>query len=94
MLSAFMRSFINDAELCCEQIGQQAALLWVGANPEPTPAPARAGAFCRAIGSLTRLSPHRLASGKDRGSYGAGYVYACEQNKNYPMPQVGGKHNM
>jgi hypothetical protein len=35
MLSAFMRSFINDAELCCEQIGQQAALLWVGATRSP-----------------------------------------------------------
>ena len=38
-LSAFTRSFISDAELCCEHIGQQAALLWVGAKPEPTPAP-------------------------------------------------------
>jgi hypothetical protein len=35
MLSAFMRSFINDAELCCEHIGQQAALLWVGASRCP-----------------------------------------------------------
>jgi hypothetical protein len=35
MLSAFMRSFINDAELCCEHIGQQAALLWGGATRSP-----------------------------------------------------------
>src|SRR5262245_52036390 len=71
-LSAFTCSFISDAELCCEHVGQQAALLWVGAYPEPTPAPQRG---LRAVPSahFARLSPHRLASGKDRGSLGAGY---------------------
>ena len=34
-LSAFMCSFISDAELCCEHIGQQAALLWGGATRSP-----------------------------------------------------------
>jgi hypothetical protein len=31
-LSAFTCSFISDAELCCEHISQQAALLWDGAT--------------------------------------------------------------
>ena len=45
-LSAFTCSFISDAELCCEHVGQQAALLWVGAYPEPTPAPQGGFAPC------------------------------------------------
>ena len=75
MLSAFMRSFINDAELCCEQIGQQAALLWVGASRCPL-LPRKRGLSRRALGAFARLSPHRLVSGKDRGSHGAGYEHS------------------
>jgi hypothetical protein len=73
MLSAFMRSFINDAELCCEHIGQQAALLWVGASRCPL-LPRKRG--FRAVPSAPLLGcPRcRMVSGKDRGSYGAGYV--------------------
>jgi hypothetical protein len=56
MLSAFMRSFINDAELCCEHIGQQAALLWVGASRCPL-LPRKTGLSRRALGAFARLSP-------------------------------------
>ena len=34
-LSAFTCSFISDAELCCEHISQQAALLWDGPTRSP-----------------------------------------------------------
>ena len=73
MLSAFMRSFINDAELCCEHVGQQAALLWVGASRCPL-LPRKRG--FRAVPSALLLGcPRcRMVSDKDRGSYGAGYV--------------------
>ena len=46
-------------------------LLWVGASRCPL-LPRKTGLSRRALGAFARLSPR--VSGKDRGSYGAGYV--------------------
>jgi hypothetical protein len=58
-LSAFTRSFISDAELCCEHIGQPAALLWVDASRCPLLPLTGAFAPCprRLFARLPPLSP-------------------------------------
>ena len=55
-------------------------LLWVGATRCPL-LPRKRGLSRRALGAFARLSPHRLVSGKDRGSDGAGYVYDVNKTR-------------
>lgn len=96
MLSAFTCSF-DDAEPALQANPVNLAAAPVGrGNPLPTPAPRYShGAYLPCPRHFDSATPDcRLASGKDRGSHGAGYVFPVPTRtntncKNLPALPVG-----